>query len=127
METNHERALETFVEVYQVTLFRVEQYLEEVVEEAGPEFAAGYTPWLRSIRDLTRGAFLASNHVPLKNQEPFLDALRVFSFSSATQFLQDVCSTIGIKHDHTWAEKFKEQIRLMTVALQQGHYSETPK
>lgn len=113
-----QRALETFVTVYQVTLIRVEQYLEEIIIEVGPELSGGYKPWLHSVRDLTRGAFLLSNQTPLKQKDRFLDALRVFSFGSAVQFLNDICSTIGMNNDRKWPENFKEHIHRMMIATQ---------
>lgn len=113
-----QRALETFVTVYQVTLIRVEEYLEEIIIEVGPELSGGYKPWLSSVRDLARGAFLLSQKTQLHQKERFIDALRVFSFGGAVQFLNDVCMTIGMDNDRKWAENFKEHIHTLMLATQ---------
>jgi hypothetical protein len=116
-----QQAAETFVEVYEVTLVSVEQYLEELVIEVGPDMSGGYKPWLHSVRNLTRGAFLLSKQAPITQMEKFQDALRVFSFNGAVQFLNDVCNTVGIQTNRTWAEEFKQHVMQLSVAANQLH------
>lgn len=111
------RAAETFVVVYQVTLVQVEEYLEDIIEEAGPQYAQGYQTWLESIRELSRGAVLLSKKAPLKHKERFIDALRLFSFNSAAQFVGDICRTLELDKDRKWPQEFRQEIEKLAIAV----------
>jgi len=111
------RMAETFVEVYQVTLIRIEQHLDDVIEEAGEQYAAGYKPWQQAVHDLVHGTFLLSKEVVKPDKEALGDALRVFSFESSVQFLDDMASSIGIRTERGWHEKFRAHVHMMISAL----------
>lgn len=106
---------ETFVEVYQVTLVRIEQHLDEVIEEAGEEYADGYKPWQEALHNLVHGTFLLAREEAKPDTEQLSDALRVFSFEGSVRFLGDLCSSVGINTERGWQERFREHIHgLMT-------------
>ncbi len=111
------RAAETFVVVYQVTLIQVEEYLEDIIAEAGPNYSKGYIPWLNSVRELARGTLLLSKKAPLQHKEAFIDALRLFSFSGASQFIADICNSREIEKDRHWQEDFQDQIGTLCKAI----------
>lgn len=112
-ETNPEsakRAAETFIEIYEVTLVAVEHCLEEVIKEAGPEFAEGYFAWYEALHQLIDGInALAANNVNI-DEEAFNEALHLFSFDGAVQFLRDLCIVKKIALPYGWREQFKTHI-----------------
>jgi hypothetical protein len=114
---NAKRMAETFVEVYQVTLIRIEQHLDDVIEEAGEQYAEGYRPWQKAIHDLVHGTFLLSKETAKPDKESLGDALRVFSFDSSVKFLGDICNTIGINTERGWDEKFRAHVHLLMTSL----------
>lgn len=114
---NAKRMAETFVEVYQVTLIRIEQHLDDVIEEAGDQYAAGYKPWQQAIHDLVHGTFLLSKEVAKPDKDALSDALRVFSFESSVKFLDDMANAIGIRTTPGWHEKFRSHVHVLMSAL----------
>jgi hypothetical protein len=111
------RVAETFVEVFQVTLIRIEQHLDDVIEEAGEQYAEGYKPWQKAVHDLVHGTFLLSKEVVKPDRESLSDALRVFSFESSVNFLDDICISIGIRTERGWHEKFRDHVHMLITAL----------
>ena len=111
------RMAETFVEVYQVTLIRIEQHLDSVIEEAGEHYADGYKPWQKAIHDLVHGTFLLSKEEVRPDKELLGDALRIFSFESSVNFLNDMCGSIGIRTERGWHEKFRAHVHMLISAL----------
>lgn len=111
------RMAESFVEVYQVTLVRIEQHLDDVVEEAGEAYAAGYKPWQQAVHDLVHGTFLLSKEEVKPDKEKLSDALRVFSFESSVNFLDDICKTVGIRTERGWDEKFRAHVHMLLSTL----------
>lgn len=111
------RMVETFVEVYQVTLIRIEQHLDDVIEDAGEHYAQGYKPWQKAVHDLVHGTFLLSKEVAKPDEEALSDALRVFSFDSSVMFLNDLCHSIGIRTERGWHEHFRNHIHMLMTAL----------
>jgi len=114
---NAKRMAETFVEVYQVTLIRIEQHLDDVIEEAGEQYAAGYKPWQQAVHDLVHGTFLLSKETAKPDKDALSDALRVFSFESSVKFLDDVANSIGIKTTPGWHEKFRAHVHVRMSAM----------
>lgn len=114
---NAKRMAETFVEVYQVTLIRIEQHLDDVIEEAGEQYAAGYKPWQQAIHDLVHGTFLLSKEVAKPDKDALSDALRVFSFESSVKFLDDMANVVGVKTTPGWHEKFRAHVHVLMSAL----------
>ena len=111
------RAAETFVEVYQVTLIRIEEHLDTVIEDAGAEYADGYKPWQEAVHNLVHGTFLLSKETAKPDEELLSDALRVFSFESSTEFLHDLCTILGIKTEDNWQEKFRGHVHNLLSSL----------
>ena len=111
------RLAETFVEVYQVTLIRVEQHLEDIIDEAGEDYAAGYEPWRKALHDLLSGSYQLSKETAIPEKEVFEEALRVFSFDSSIAFLKDVCEIIGINTERGWSDRFRHHVQKLTDAM----------
>lgn len=110
------RAAETFVEVYQVTLIRIEQHLEDIIHDAGENYAEGYKPWQKALHDLLDGAFLLSKNQPVK-RDSLKEALHVFSFESSARFMGDLCTSIGIRKERGWEEDFHDHIKTLSVLV----------
>ncbi len=113
---------QTFVEVYQVTLIRVEQHLENIIEDAGENYARGYQPWHEALHDLVNGTFLIAKEVTPEDKESFSEALRLFSFDSSARFLHDLCLSMGIRPERGWNEKFKAHIEMLMSAMDIKRY-----
>jgi hypothetical protein len=111
------RMAETFVEVYQVTLIRIEQHLDDVIEEAGAQYAEGYKPWQQAVHDLVHGTFLLSKENVKPDKDTLSDALRVFSFESSVKFLDDLATSIGIRTERGWHERFRQHIHVLMSAM----------
>ncbi|MDX2073483.1 MAG: hypothetical protein SFX19_03850 [Alphaproteobacteria bacterium] len=111
------RMAQTFVEVYQVTLIRIEQHLDHVIEEAGDPYAEGYKPWQKAVHDLVHGTFLLSKEAAKPDKELLGEALQVFSMDSSVYFLDEICSTIGIRTEREWHAKFRAHVHLLMTAL----------
>lgn len=113
------RACREFLTIYQPILTRIEFYLEQVIEQAGPAYAEAYRPWHKSLQDLLHGAYLTARKIPLPDPDAFVEALRMFSFESAIQFLRDICASCQIVLQHDWKEHFRKHIDtlLFSVAI----------
>ncbi len=111
------RMAESFVEVYQVTLIRIEQHLDNVIDHAGEQYAEGYKPWQKAVHDLVHGTFLLSKEEVKPDKESLSDALRIFSFESSVNFLDDICRTVGIRTEREWHEKFRAHVHLLLSSL----------
>ena len=123
------RVFESFLTIYQPTLERVEDYLEEIIDTKAPVYGAAYEPWHDALKNLLRGAYLMSRKIPLPNKEDFLEALKMFSFESTILFLRDVCLSCHIKLMRDWEENFRSHINMLLFAfakLQQTAQAQTP-
>ena len=117
------RMAQTFVEVYQVTLIRIEQHLEDIIEDAGEQYAHGYLPWHEALHDLLNGTVLIAGEVQPADRDSFVEALRLFSFDSSARFLHDLCSSVGIRTDRGWNEKFRAHIDMLMSSLDIKKYN----
>ena len=111
------RMAESFVEVYQVTLIRIEQHLEDIIEGAGEEYAEGYEPWRKALHDLLSGSYLLAQETAMPDRNTLSEALRVFSFDSSIAFLKDLCSIVGIKTERGWSDRFRQHVHILMDAL----------
>ncbi len=111
------RVFKEFLHAYQPILVRTEHYLEQMIQSMEPAYAAAYVPWHKSLRDLFHGAYLMARNIPLPDPESFVEALRVFSFEGAAQFLRDLCSCCRLNIPRDWAERFREHIDLLLFSL----------
>jgi hypothetical protein len=108
-----ERAFKDFFALYQPTLVRVEQHLKRIVDTAPPIYAETYRPWLLSLRDLIRGVYLTTRNISVPNPEAFAEALKMFSFKNAIEFLEDLCAECRLALSHNWSERFREHINTL--------------
>jgi len=111
------RVFDEFLTIYQPTLIRIEYYLEEIIEQAGPTYAEAYRPWHTALHNLFKGVYLVSRKIPLPNPTKFIDALKTFDFDSAVQFLYDLCANCKITLHENWVTRFKEHINLLLFSL----------
>lgn len=112
-----QRVFEQFLVIYQPVLIRVEYYLEEVIEQAGVNYAEAYKPWHVALHDLFKGVYLTAKNIPIPDKDRFIDALRTFSFDSAIQFLSDICISCKLRLPQDWVAKFREHINLLLFSL----------
>jgi len=111
------RVFEQFFILYQPALTRVEHYLEHVIDQMEPAYAEAYRPWHKALRDLSQCFYLAARKIPLPDPESFMDALRMFSFDSAVEFLKDLCISCQLVLDKDWAQHFREHIDMLLFSL----------
>lgn len=112
-----QRVFEEFFILYQPALSSVQHYLAQVTEEMGAEYAAAYRPWQSALSDLFQGVYLTAKKIPLPDPEGFLEALRMFSFESAVQFLSDLCISCRLVMRRDWQKRFREHIEMLMVAF----------
>jgi hypothetical protein len=112
-----ERVFEDFFTLYQPTLTQLDTYLENIVEEVGPIYAQAYRPWHIALHDLCTGIFLMSKKIPLPDKDRFMEALKIFSFDGAIQFLYDLCTSCRITLDPNWLKRFQQHINLLLMSL----------
>lgn len=112
-----QRVFENFLHLYQPALIRIEYYLEEIIEKAGPAYASAYQPWHDAIHNLFKGVYLTAKKIPLPNNSKFIEALKMLSFDSALQFLSDLCAICKIPMPQDWTVKFREHINLLLFSL----------
>lgn len=112
-----ERACEEFFILYQPTLSRIERHLETIISHTSLNYVEAYLPWQQALRDLIRGVYLTVKKIPLPNYEAFLEALHIFSFESAIQFLRDLCTSCNIDLSQSWEEKFREHINMLLFSV----------
>jgi hypothetical protein len=107
-----QRVFEEFLVLYQPALSSVQHYLERVIFEA-PDYADAYKPWHKALQDLFQGVYLTAKRIPLPDPDAFLEALRMFSFQSAIQFLCDLCISCRLALQRDWAKHFHEHINML--------------
>ncbi|MFW0776994.1 MAG: hypothetical protein ACN2B6_04670 [Rickettsiales bacterium] len=112
-----QRVFEQFLKLYQPTLIRVEYYLEDIIEHAGPAYAEAYQPWHDAVHSLFKGVYLQAKRIPLPDTEKFIAALETFSFDSAIKFLQDLCVSCKLKANREWVARFREHIKLLLFSM----------
>ena len=112
-----QRVFEQFLKLYQSTFIRVEYYLEDIIEHAGPAYAEAYQPWHDAIHSLFKGVYLQAKRIPIPDSEKFIDALKTFSFDGAIKFLQDLCINCKLKVNREWVARFREHIKLLLFSL----------
>jgi hypothetical protein len=126
MDANH-HMFEQFIIIYQPVLQNAEDYLEDIIEKTAPAYAEAYKPWKNAIHELIKGTFLISRKIPLPDKQVFMEALQMFSFDSAIQFLRDICKLCSIKLNMSWEKEFREHINQLLFAManlnRQQHFS----
>lgn len=111
------RVFEEFFVVYQPTLIRLECKLHDIIEESGPTYSTPYRAWHKALHDLVRGVHMIARRFPLPDAEGFAEALRIFSFDGAAKLLNDLIITCRLPLAPNWAERFKENIKLLLFSF----------
>ncbi len=111
------RVFDEFLTLYQPVLIRVEHQLEKVIGDLDPAFAEAYRPWQVALHDLLRGAYLVAKKIPLPDLDGFMEALSMFSFESAIQFLRDICDSCRMVIEYDWVRRFREHVDMMLFSL----------
>jgi hypothetical protein len=112
-----QRVFEDFFTLYQPTLSRVDNYLENIEEQVGPLYAQAYKPWQIALHDLCTGIYLVTKKIPLPDKDKFMEALKIFSFDGAIQFLYDLCASCRITLDSNWLKRFQQHINLLLMSI----------
>lgn len=102
-----------FFVIYQPVLMDVESYLKNTMEKMDSEYASAYKPWFDALENLLQGVFLTVKKIPLPDTDSFIDAIKLFTFDSAIQFLYDLCLSARIKLSNCWAEQFQKHIHML--------------
>ena len=105
-----QRVLEDFVEIYQPTLLAAQNHLSQTLFKMPAQYAAAYKPWHTALQDLTRGLYLLSKKIPVPDMERFIDALHMFSFEGAINFLADLCKNCNLSLTKNWETEFRQQV-----------------
>lgn len=111
------RVFDDFFHLYHPTLVRLEYKLYNIIEETEPVYANAYRPWQKALHILVRGIYMLAKRIPLPDIEDFRDALRMFSFDGAIQFLDDLTMRCRLSLHPEWAEQFREHIKLLLFSL----------
>lgn len=121
------RVFEQFLIDYQPVLFRVESYLDEIIEKTDNAYKEAYIPWKNALHELLSGAHLIAKRIPLPNKESFAEALCMFSFDGTITFLRDICSICQLQLKNGWRKEFQEHIHQLLFSIsilnQQQHDS----
>lgn len=112
-----QRVFEEFLILYKPILITVQGHLENLMHDMGPLYADAYQPWCNALKDLFQGVYLVARKIPLPDKEAFTEALRMFSFDSAVQFLCDLCVSCRISLQRDWARYFREHIHLLLSSI----------
>ena len=84
-----QRVFSEFYSQYQPVFSKVEVYLGQIIREA-PEYANAYRPWHNALHNLTAGISSITRDHKLPEDEEFIEAMRMFGFSGAIHFLEDM-------------------------------------
>lgn len=117
------RIFEQFLITYHPVLMEVEDYLDSIIEKTDPVYVEGYLPWKEALHELVRGVHFLARKIPLPSRENFIEALCMFSFDSAIDFLLDICSICQLQLEKNWEIKFRENINqlLFSISLYNQH------
>lgn len=121
------RVFGEFVVLYHPLLVRIDEQLDMVISEAGPDYAEGYRPWQRALRDLLQGVYMMAKNIPLPDTERFYEALCMFSIDSAAEFIRNICIDSRLYISRIWAQQFQEHIKLLQFALSILHKAQQPQ
>jgi len=113
-----------FINEYHPVLSTLETYLQNMIDKTEPTFAQAYKPRLKGLKDLCVGVYLMSKGIALQNPQSLLDALKMFTFESALQFLSDLSVNCKLALKADWVKKFRQDIDTMLFAaaiLNRGH------
>lgn len=111
------RALEEFAQLYHPTLMAAKDHLHMVISGMEPEYADAYKPWHTALNEITRGIHLLNKKIPLPDMKRFLDALYMFTFEGAIQFLYDLCIACKIRLHRQWEKDFREHIQILLFSI----------
>ena len=111
------RVFSEFLDEYEQILVSADQYLQNIMDQIGPEFAPAYRPWQKGVRDLLQGVFVVTRKLPVRNAKAFADALRLFSLDSAIAMLSDICISCKIALPRHWVAAFRKNIRVLSEAF----------
>lgn len=110
------RVFDEFYIFYQPVLSEVDSYLETLMNNMETAYAQAYQPWHAALQDLMQGVYLTVKKIPLPDRESFLDAIALFSFESAAQFLYDLCLSCRINLSRDWIAHFQKHINQLLFA-----------
>jgi hypothetical protein len=112
-----ERVLKDFARLYQPTILQAATHLSIFTEKMEPAYAAAYSPWQTALMDLAHGLQLMVRKIAIKDIERFMDALHMFSFEGAIQFLYDLCKSCKIQLHRDWQQQFRQHVDMLLFSL----------
>lgn len=117
-EHNALEVFQNFRNDYEGTFVRVEYYLKEVVENVPPYLASAYQSWYKAAHDLIRGVYCVTKEIPIAHAESLKDAIHLFTYDSAIQFLRDICISCGMRVNDDWCKALKENMHQLKTAFE---------
>jgi hypothetical protein len=119
-ENDHKAALRVinaFVDTYQPAIIQAQEHLQKVIKNMEPGYAAAYKPWFSALNDISKGIQLLAKKIPLPDMDRFIDALHMFTFDGAVQFLFDLCRNSKMALERDWPEKFRQHIDALLFSI----------
>ncbi|MBY0408239.1 MAG: hypothetical protein K2Q01_11150 [Rickettsiales bacterium] len=104
------RVCKQFLDDYQPILVKIDDHLQKMIDKTLPTYAPAYQPWLKALRDICTGVFLMSKGIALPDPMGLVEALKMFTFESTLQLLNDLCDSCKLKLKAEWIRKFREDI-----------------
>ena len=112
------RVIDDFHQHYNEDLITAQNYLDRLVATTPAQFAEGYMPWLKALRDFVQGVHLLAKKIPLPDPKRFKEAVTIFSLDSTINFIFDLCAAARRTMEIDWAEKFRKDIVAVLAAFQ---------
>lgn len=112
-----------FLNEHHSMLKTVESYLSDLVKKTEDTYSKAYEPWLKGIQDMCVGIFIVAKGMPLTQPSRLVEALKMFTFESALNFIDDMCKCCQLALKPERLKKFRQDIDriLFNIAhLQQG-------
>lgn len=112
------RVINEFHQKYSEDLLSAQHYLDRLVTTTALEYAEGYKPWLKALKDFIQGVHLMAKKIPLPDPKRFREALSIFSLESTINFVFDLCAAARRTLDRDWSETFRKNIIAVMAAIQ---------
>lgn len=98
---------------YESVVHVLDSHLQDMVDHLQPPFADAYKPWQEALKDLFDGVQSLARGQPLPHPDMFREALNMFSFDGALQFLSDLCLCLRLTAQGEWLKRFRDDINIL--------------
>jgi hypothetical protein len=108
-----QRVCKEFLWHYEPVVDTLDKHLQEMIDHMQSPFADAYKPWHQGLKDLFDGIHSLARDMPLPDPERFREALNMFSFEGALQFLNDLCLCLKLGMPAEWLRQFRQDINTL--------------